>query len=521
MNKSVGEEFIEAKEKFGNRNFRVYNSTSSNIGKIIQKEQNKKNKKSKDNIFIKKRKRPPVLASLKGLKKVVALKNKLLKTLDKNMFLMIGGIMLAAGALLAASKGGFGETEGSYEDGSGLSSGRLSQKGRERLIADEGGHRLTAYQDSKGVWTIGVGHTGKVDGVAIHKGMTISREKSEQLFENDVKRFEKMVNDAVKVPISQNMFDALVNFTYVNGHIKGTKLLERLNKGDYRGAQQELSIEPIHETRMKRLRQSFGQDITSDNKLKEPTIYTGKAAQAVHTGSKIGNAYKQNNNVKIPKQMKEFLEQSGVHGTITSGIRENEPRTRSSHWSGNKADIGLGNVSYENIIKTSIELMSHPAIVHIAYEGLGQKGNNQESDRISKSIVNEIKRRRPDLAKRMTNNEDEAWNTDKFIVYHWGWRTRASGPHIDFLINPNRLNNNLSYNKNININKNTQKMKNNINQTNTKQVTTRQNATKQTPNNIRTQKTSNINTGNNRMVTGSKLPSHKATQQNTGKKKGL
>lgn len=129
-----------------------------------------------------------------------------------------------------------------------------SAEGRNRIANDEGGYKLRGYKDCKGVPTIGAGHTGKVDGQVVYEGMVISREKAEQLFNNDIKRFEKIVNDAVKVPLTQRWFDALVNFTYINGHIKGTKLLAAVNNQDWATATQELSIEKIHEPRMKRWR---------------------------------------------------------------------------------------------------------------------------------------------------------------------------------------------------------------------------------------------------------------------------
>ena len=40
------------------------------------------------------------------------------------------------------------------------------------FIRREEGERLMAYADVIGVWTIGVGHTGTVDGISITKGMT-------------------------------------------------------------------------------------------------------------------------------------------------------------------------------------------------------------------------------------------------------------------------------------------------------------------------------------------------------------
>lgn len=82
-----------------------------------------------------------------------------------------------------------------------------------RLIKNYEGCRLTAYQCSAGVWTIGWGHTGKVDGKAVCKGMTITQAKADALLVSDLVVYENHVK-ALKRSFNQNEFDALVSFTY-------------------------------------------------------------------------------------------------------------------------------------------------------------------------------------------------------------------------------------------------------------------------------------------------------------------
>jgi lysozyme len=63
-----------------------------------------------------------------------------------------------------------------------------------QFLASWEGERLQAYQvQGERFWTIGVGHTGKVDGVQIHRGMKITRAKSRQLLRQDLDRFEQAV----------------------------------------------------------------------------------------------------------------------------------------------------------------------------------------------------------------------------------------------------------------------------------------------------------------------------------------
>lgn len=96
------------------------------------------------------------------------------------------------------------------------------------------GLRLTAYQDSVGVWTIGYGHTG----ADVHPGLSITLEQASTLLSKDVASAVADVNRLVKVPLTQNQFDALVDFVFnVGGGNLGTStLLRDLNAGNYAAA---------------------------------------------------------------------------------------------------------------------------------------------------------------------------------------------------------------------------------------------------------------------------------------------
>ena len=106
------------------------------------------------------------------------------------------------------------------------------------LIKEFEGCRLTAYKCPAGVWTIGFGHTGTVDGKLIGKGMTITAAKATELLKKDLAEFEAAVNGCVTVPITQNMFDALVSFSFNvgAGALRRSTLLRKLNAKDYEGA---------------------------------------------------------------------------------------------------------------------------------------------------------------------------------------------------------------------------------------------------------------------------------------------
>ncbi|MGK3192499.1 lysozyme [Enterobacter soli] len=109
------------------------------------------------------------------------------------------------------------------------------------LIKEFEGCKLTAYQDSVGVWTIGYGWTQPVDGKPIRAGITIKQETAERLLKTGLVSYESDVSRLVKVGLTQGQFDALVSFTYNLGalSLSTSTLLRKLNAGDYAGAADE------------------------------------------------------------------------------------------------------------------------------------------------------------------------------------------------------------------------------------------------------------------------------------------
>jgi lysozyme len=95
------------------------------------------------------------------------------------------------------------------------------------------GCRLQAYLDSVGVPTIGYGHT---HGVTM--GMTCTQEQADAWLQEDVQEAVQAVNNLVTVPLTQQQFDALVDFTFNlgTGALQHSTLLRLLNSGNYQGA---------------------------------------------------------------------------------------------------------------------------------------------------------------------------------------------------------------------------------------------------------------------------------------------
>ncbi len=94
------------------------------------------------------------------------------------------------------------------------------------------GVRLNAYQDVGGVWTIGYGHT------PAFKGGKITKQDAETLLEADLAKFEKAVDDAITMPMTQNQFDAMVSlaFNIGAGAFANSSVVRFFNRGKIRDA---------------------------------------------------------------------------------------------------------------------------------------------------------------------------------------------------------------------------------------------------------------------------------------------
>lgn len=99
-------------------------------------------------------------------------------------------------------------------------------KSFERLV-------LTSYDDGRGTWTIGWGHTA-----GVHPGVTITPETAQRYFESDVASATATVN-SIGVPLTQSQFDALVSlvFNCGAGAVSGRSTVGRaLRASDWRAA---------------------------------------------------------------------------------------------------------------------------------------------------------------------------------------------------------------------------------------------------------------------------------------------
>lgn len=124
----------------------------------------------------------------------------------------------------------------------GLLQMRMSDHGRKLLTVREG-LRLKAYRDSVGIWTIGIGHTAAAGKPFPAPGMTITAQECDQILIRDLARFEREIGNAVKVPLAQHEFDALVSICFnVGPRFAQSTCIRRLNAGDRRGAAEAIML---------------------------------------------------------------------------------------------------------------------------------------------------------------------------------------------------------------------------------------------------------------------------------------
>jgi len=112
---------------------------------------------------------------------------------------------------------------------------QTSDQGR-TLIFEREGCRLEAYKDSVNVTTIGVGHT-----INVKLGDRCTPEQADAWLKRDLAVAEACINHAVKLPLEQFQFDALVSFVFNVGTraFESSTLLRKINAGDLEGAAAE------------------------------------------------------------------------------------------------------------------------------------------------------------------------------------------------------------------------------------------------------------------------------------------
>jgi lysozyme len=94
------------------------------------------------------------------------------------------------------------------------------------LITKYEGCRLEAYLDSKGIPTIGWGHTGP----EVHLGLTWTQEQADLALSIDMKKAENEAMNNVQVALSQQSMGALISLEYNAGPSKSATIYQLINR---------------------------------------------------------------------------------------------------------------------------------------------------------------------------------------------------------------------------------------------------------------------------------------------------
>lgn len=120
--------------------------------------------------------------------------------------------------------------------GRSIVSGMKTSDAGLHFIRHNEGCVLHIYKDQAGLQTIGVGHLLTAEDKSSGRFTSgITETQAIDLLRSDVVLAEQAVNELVKVQLSQNQFDALVDFTFNlgRGALSRSQLLKRVNAGDH------------------------------------------------------------------------------------------------------------------------------------------------------------------------------------------------------------------------------------------------------------------------------------------------
>ena len=105
------------------------------------------------------------------------------------------------------------------------------------FITKEEGARNKAYKDSKGLWTIGVGHLIKSDEQHLITA-TLTDKQVQELLRSDLRWCSEAVERSVRVSLTQGQFDALYSLCFNIGetNFKKSTVVKKINENDLQGA---------------------------------------------------------------------------------------------------------------------------------------------------------------------------------------------------------------------------------------------------------------------------------------------
>lgn len=105
--------------------------------------------------------------------------------------------------------------------------------------------KLTSKTKLKGVLTIGYGTTKYANGTKVKIGDTITKEKAQDLLKLQIEQHCSEFKKAIKIPLTQNQYDALASFSYNLGKyaiVKNNTMLNAINNRDWTAATNQMKL---------------------------------------------------------------------------------------------------------------------------------------------------------------------------------------------------------------------------------------------------------------------------------------
>lgn len=144
------------------------------------------------------------------------------------------------------------------------------------LIQEDEHCALHAYQDSGGVWTIGLGHTGP----EVVEGLIWTKEQAYAAFLVDLNTFAHQVLNTIHQTLSNDQFSALVSLVYNIGigRFRTSKVFEALEKQDFPSAANAFLLydHDRHGTKLAGLDKRRAQEKAIFLRNEQPTIIPAK-----------------------------------------------------------------------------------------------------------------------------------------------------------------------------------------------------------------------------------------------------
>lgn len=114
---------------------------------------------------------------------------------------------------------------------------KINRAGIELLKRWEG-CRLTSYQDSVGVWTVGYGLTTAAGIIKVGPGLTITQQEADDYLVRALVKYESAVTKALTRAPNENQFSAMVSLCYNigPGAFAGSSIVRHFNDGNAQAA---------------------------------------------------------------------------------------------------------------------------------------------------------------------------------------------------------------------------------------------------------------------------------------------